>query len=570
MSGLAEVRDPARLGILANRVDGVVRKMANTLLRTGRSGVLNRARDFSCCIVTADGHLLSSADSLPIHVLSGPDLMAEAMVRFQPDLAPGDAFLNNSAYHGCSHPADHTLLAPVFDGMGRHRYTVLVKAHQADIGNSTPTTYFAAARDVYEEGALIFPSVQVQRDYEDIADFIRMCEARIRVPEQWRGDYAAMVGSARIGERELKALGEEIGWDELAAFCGSWFEYSERRMAAALRRLPNAVASRVSIHDPFPGTPSDGVPVRVIVRVQPEAGSIEVDLTDNLDCLPCGLNLSEACARTSAMLGVFNSIDGDVPKNAGAFRRISVRLRENCVVGIPRHPHSCSAATTNLADRVANCVQAALAEIGDGIGMAEYGAPIPATSPVISGVDPRNGKAYVNQMFLGGTSAPGRPGADAWLTGLHVGNAGLGFIDSVELSELYHPLHVAHRRLVRDSEGAGRFCGAPSLSVEYGPVGGWMDIAYVSDGNLNPAQGVRGGGVGGPADQWIRHADGTLERLPQAAQVRVQPGEFVIATCNGGGGYGPPRERDRQAVRRDLEAGLLSSERAAAVYGFET
>ncbi|HPE31648.1 MAG TPA: hydantoinase B/oxoprolinase family protein, partial [Parvularculaceae bacterium] len=56
----------AQLAILANRFEGIARKMANTLLRTGRSGVLNRARDFSCCLVTADCELLASAESLPI------------------------------------------------------------------------------------------------------------------------------------------------------------------------------------------------------------------------------------------------------------------------------------------------------------------------------------------------------------------------------------------------------------------------------------------------------------------------------------------------------------------------
>ena len=44
--------DGASLAILSNRLQGVAKKMANTLLRTGRSGVLNIARDFSCCIVT--------------------------------------------------------------------------------------------------------------------------------------------------------------------------------------------------------------------------------------------------------------------------------------------------------------------------------------------------------------------------------------------------------------------------------------------------------------------------------------------------------------------------------------
>ena len=78
------VLNGAELAILINRFEGIARKMTNTLYRTGRSGVLNRARDFSCCIVTADCQLLATADSLPIHVLVGPDMMAQAMKDFHP------------------------------------------------------------------------------------------------------------------------------------------------------------------------------------------------------------------------------------------------------------------------------------------------------------------------------------------------------------------------------------------------------------------------------------------------------------------------------------------------------
>ena len=46
--------DGVQLAVSNKRFESVVAKMANTLLRTGRSGVLNMARDFSCCIVTAD------------------------------------------------------------------------------------------------------------------------------------------------------------------------------------------------------------------------------------------------------------------------------------------------------------------------------------------------------------------------------------------------------------------------------------------------------------------------------------------------------------------------------------
>lgn len=158
--------DGARLAVFANRFGGVCRKMGNTLLRAGRSGVLNRAKDFSCCILTADCELLTAEESLPIHVLSGPDMMARWMKEWHPSLKRGDVFLHNSPYHGNSHPADHTLLMPVIDDRGVHRFTVVAKAHQADIGNSIPTTYHGTARDVYEEGALIFPGVKVVENYE--------------------------------------------------------------------------------------------------------------------------------------------------------------------------------------------------------------------------------------------------------------------------------------------------------------------------------------------------------------------------------------------------------------------
>ena len=82
------------------------------------------------------------------------------------------------------------------------------------------------ARDAYQEAALIFPAVRAQENYQDVENIVRMCKMRIRVPEQWWGDYLAEMGAARIGERELMALAAEIGWDTLDAFTDQWFEYS--------------------------------------------------------------------------------------------------------------------------------------------------------------------------------------------------------------------------------------------------------------------------------------------------------------------------------------------------------
>jgi N-methylhydantoinase B len=332
--------------------------------------------------------------------------------------------------------------------------------------------------------------------------------------------------------------------------------------------MPSGSATAVSVHDPVPGTPPDGVPIRVRVDVDGEAGRIEVDLTDNPDTVPCGLNLSEACARTAAMIGIFNSIEDDVPTNAGSFRRIDVLIREGCVAGGGKHPTSMSVATTNLADRVTNPVQRAFSMIDGSVGLAECGPFFPASMGVISGRDPRSANApFVNQIFMLSTGGAASAQADAWLTICHAGNAGLCFVDSVELDELHFPILVRARRLVPDTEGAGRTVGAPSGLCEYGPVGDEpLEVAYIADGAINNAKGTRGGRDGARIRNYRRRGEG-LEELPTCATIVLEPGETVVSYTAGGGGYGPPCERPVERVLRDLAEGWIGPERAAEVYG---
>ena len=558
--------DGAEMAILINRFEGVARKMTNTLYRTGRSGVLNRARDFSCCIVTATCELLATADSLPIHVLVGPDMMAKAMKEFHPKLKRGDAFLHNSPYHGNSHAADHTILVPVIDDEGIHRFTVVTKAHQADCGNALPTTYMGAAKDVYAEGALIFPAVKVQDNYENIEDIVRMCELRIRVPGQWKGDFLAMIGSARIGEREILAFGREVGWDRLEAFSSDWFDYSEQLMAERIRKMPKGKASASSTHDAIPGTPPEGIKIVASVESKPEEGRIAVDLRDNMDALPCGLNLTEACSRTAVLVAVFNSVGGSVPRNAGSFRRVEMKLKKNSVAGIPVHPTSCSVSTTNVADRVTHSVSLAIGQLGEGFGTAEFGGFLPPSDSVVSGVDPRTNERFVNQLFLGCTTGRRHhsvmPGSLTRMSAMAacVCSTASNWTSCISRSGSMNAVYC------RDTEGAGRNRGASSLRVEFGPVGCEIEVGYVSDGNINAPRGVRGGGTGGGANQLKRRSGVPLEKLAACAQVKLEDGETIVSICCGGGGYGPPTERAAERVAHDVAEGWISEQRARDIY----
>jgi N-methylhydantoinase B len=563
----AERFDPVALAVITSRIQGIVRRMTNTLFRTARSSVLNTARDFSCAVVTREHEMLATAESLPIHVMSGPDLVCASLARLHPELRAGDAFLHNSPYHGNSHAGDHCLLVPVVTD-GEHHFTAVVKAHMADIGNSLPTTLWANARDVYNEGALIFPGVKVQRDYQDVPDVIEMCRTRIRVPEVWYADYIGMVGAARIGERELLALGADLGWETLHAYTGAWFDYSEQMMAAAIRRMPAGRSVAHNKHDPLPVKGGeDGVPVKVTVEIDPRNARVQVDLRENPDCMPCGINLTEATSRTAAMIGVFNSLPTAVPQNAGSFRRLDVLIRENCIAGIPVHPASCSTATTGVADRVANATQRAIAELADGFGMAETGT-LTASVADLSGKDPRHDDSpFVNLIIIGLTCGAGHARGDGWLVSGEVGDGGLMMRDSTEVDELLYPIVVWADQIVADSGGPGRHRGAPACYVEYGPAGTEVEAMWSTDGYVYAALGARGGYPGAPARQFLRRADGSVEPLPGWGERVLKPGETVLATSAAGAGYGRPWERSLERVVRDVADGWVSQEQAEQAYG---
>lgn len=563
----AQKFDAVQTAVIANRVDGIVREMTNTLLRSARSAVINSARDFSCAITTSDNRLLACAEGLPVHIF-GAQLQTASMTRHHPDLAEGDAYLDNDPYVGSSHAADHTILVPVFID-GEHMFTAVAKAHQADIGNSIATTYHARARDVYEEGALLFPVVQVQKDYQDLADVIRMCQYRIRVPEQWRGDYLAGVGAARIAERRLKELCDKYGKQAMKQFIDDWFSYSNSMMRAAIEKLPKQTLRNSGRHDPFQPFLPDGLPFNVEIDIRPETSEIVVDLTDNLDNVDCGLNMTEATTTAAVIAGIFNCIGKDIPQNSGSFAPITVLLRDGAAVGKPKFPHSCSVATTNLTDRVVNCVGSAFAQLGEGYGLSEAAVGVGVGTSTVSGTDPRHGGApFVNQIVVFANGGPASSQADGWLTfGLPV-ISGLMYRDSIEIDEIKMPLLYRHVRVMTDSSGAGRYRGGAAVDVEFGPdTDEPITVIYPCDGQETAPKGVLGGVDGQLAEGWHVKADGTRVKLPPNAEVQIQPGETIIGIDASGGGYGDPLTRDPAAVLHDVTEKWISREAAECTYG---
>ncbi|MEM4345497.1 MAG: hypothetical protein QXI02_01225, partial [Candidatus Caldarchaeum sp.] len=76
-----------------------------------------------------------------------------------------------------------------------------------------------------------------------------------------------------------------------------------------------------------------------------------------------------------------------------------------------------------------------------------------------------------------------------------------------------------------------------------------------------------GGGRGTPNYFIIYRRGARPLKTRKAAAVRLQKGDLVRLVTGGGGGYGNPRERDRQLVLEDVRNGYITPREALSTYG---
>src|ERR1051325_8110264 len=92
------------------------------------------------------------------------------------------------------HLPDLTAFVPVFEG-DELRFWSINRAHQSDIGGATHGAYNASATDIWQEGIRITPLKLYDRG-ELRRDVMQMIATNVRHPRDFRGDLAAMIGSA--------------------------------------------------------------------------------------------------------------------------------------------------------------------------------------------------------------------------------------------------------------------------------------------------------------------------------------------------------------------------------------
>ncbi|MDG2302630.1 MAG: hydantoinase B/oxoprolinase family protein [Gammaproteobacteria bacterium] len=557
--------DPVIFSVVYARLEGILSEMTETILTTARNPILYGAKDFTCTVMSPRAEVLSMHDCLPVHVGTMDPALRFLIRAFGEDIHEGDVFVNNAPYAGNAHVGDWTMFAPIFhDG-------VLVawaanKCHLLDMGAHIPGSTDAGAKDIYEE-AMHFPGVRLCKNHEPIKDLIRFLGYNIRYPEHWHGDFLAQLGSLWTAEKRIKDLCDRFSVDTVKGCFSEALNYGERKMIETIKMLPETSIEVSMTGEVFEDFFPDGVPLKLKLSIKPDEGLIEFDYTDMPDQKEFGYNLTYATARCSALQGTLPILDPDIPTNDGALKRISVKLREGSVAGIPRWPVGTSLATIALCDEVTNLVLKAWAEILPEhamAGMGEYNA----ANFVGAGVS-EQGEGYVHAFYLaasGGGATSNHDGLPHMFGACIMGNMGY---ESIEQVEMARPFYVREVCAIADSGGVGTFRGAVGVRHRIQPRHHVLNINYGGSGHTCPAFGIGEGSAGSVADHWVEKAS-TGEKimgLKNSGVTDIQADQVWVADTGGGGGNGDPKRRDIDAVINDVHDGFVTCEAAERVYG---
>ena len=117
-----------------------------------------------------------------------------------------------------------------------------------------------------------------------------------------------------------------------------------------------------------------------------------------------------------------------------------------------------------------------------------------------------------------------------------------------------------------DSGGAGEHRGGLGIRKSYQVLADGVLLGTNGDRHASAPWALAGGEPGcRTAYSVIR--EGEREAIPAATTRPLAKGSIFAMTVSGGGGWGDPRARNRDAVRRDLSSGRISEGAAAEIYG---
>jgi N-methylhydantoinase B len=545
--------DPITFEVVRNALVEVTEEMSVALRRSAYSTNIKTRADFSCALFDRELQTVSQAFAQANHLGSLAEMVPRIVKEYGPaNLGPGDALLSNDPYRGGAHLNDVLLVTPVHHA-GEIVAYVANLAHHVDVGGGAPAS-IGAFREVFQEGVII-PPVKLLSAGEIVPDTFNLVLSQVRAKHETAGDFRAQIAANATGKRRLLGLIDRYGAGPLADYIAKLLAYTDRRTRVELARLPRGRYSAEGVLD------SDGFtdqPVRLVATVVIDDRGVCFDFTGSDPQRRAPVNSTHSQTFSACAYVLKCLIDPDIPVNAGFYRHVRVDAPAGTVVNA-NHPAPVVGGW-EVNSRLTDILLRALAP-----GLLER---VPAGTKAMichagfGGVNPETGAydCYLETLGGGYGGRLGSDGPDAVQThGQNTENA------PVEETERNYPVRITRYELVDDSEGAGQWRGGLGLRRDYLFPDRAVSFTVLADRDRWGPHGLFGGADGQRAT-YTRNPDAEATVLGSKATVELEPGDTISYRTCGGGGYGPPFERDPALVLRDVRDGKVSRARARDRY----
>jgi 5-oxoprolinase (ATP-hydrolysing) len=211
----------------------------------------------------------------------------------------------------------------------------------------------------------------------------------------------------------------------------------------------------------------------------------------------------------------------NIPMNAGCLKPIEIVFGEDSMLS-PKYPAAVVAGNVETSQAVTDTLFGALNALA-------------AAQGTMNNFNFGSDRHQYYETICGGSGAgPGFDGTSAVHT--HMTNTRL---TDPEILEFRYPVVLESFSVRRGSGGRGKWNGGDG-TLRVMRFCEPMDVSLLTGHRIVPPFGLDGGSPGECGENWVRRADGRMERLEGCDQTLVEAGEAIIIKTPSGGGYGKP------------------------------
>ncbi|HEX3484156.1 MAG TPA: hydantoinase B/oxoprolinase family protein [Micropepsaceae bacterium] len=546
---------PITVEVVRNAVVAYADEMANVLAKSAYNMMIYEVRDYCCGLLDVQGRMISqNRGGLPIFLADlGPSVEDGIKKYGVGGFRPGDIVIMNHARVCGQHLNNVVIYAPCFHA-GELVGFAANRAHWVDIGGMRQGFGSSATTEIFGEG-LQLRSLKVYDAGVRNETLWQILRDNIRFPDASLGDLRAQIAACQVGAQRYAELLARYGRETVEACIQVVWDQAEAAARRVIETIPDGEYEAESFLD------NDGrnlaVRLRVKVKVIVKGSTITVDYSQMNKQVASPLNSGRSGGLAAARVAFKALTSPDLDVNEGCFRPLDVILPEGTMLSA-KPPAALGLWSIALPTVIDTILKALAPAIPDKIPAAHKGDMGGCS---FFGFREDNGARFLLLNIFGGGWG-GRPNEDGESASVSICQGDVRNTP-IELQEIKYPFIIEQHALRPDSGGPGKTRGGLGVALTY-------RCLQACKANINlerittPPWGLHGGREGAINLARITRANGEETSVYKETEIELHAGDRVTFLTAGGGGYGEPSQRSRDAIARDLAEGFVTTAGAKA------